>query len=214
MCGVTRLADARAAVMAGTDLIGLNFYPGSPRAVSFGLGARLSEVARSTPQPQGCRGAVRTVAVLVDAEIEFVRDVIEHVAPDILQFHGDEAPGYCQHFRKPFLKAFRLEGPADVERISTYLGGYAVGYLIDAWAEQAHGGTGRRIGRPMATQALAVGKRGFLAGGLDPSNVADAVRTLRPYGVDVASGIELRPGVKGPDLMAAFVRQVELGCRG
>ncbi len=213
MCGIVRPDDARAAVMAGAELLGLNFYPGSPRALSFGLAARISALAKRTPQPPGRRGPVRTVAVLVDADAEVVRDVIEHVKPDILQFHGDETPEFCQHFKKPFLKAFRLREPNDTAPIQSFLGGYAIGYLIDGWTPGAHGGTGVRVGLETARSALTLNKRGFLAGGLNPRNVEEAVRTLSPFGVDVASGIESRAGVKSPELMVAFARAVEAACR-
>lgn len=213
MCGIVRPDDARAAVMAGAELLGLNFYAGSPRAVSFGLAARISQMARRTPQPPGRRGPVRTVAVLVDADVELVQDVIAHVEPDILQFHGDEPPDYCQHFKKPFLKAFRLQEPADAAPIASYLGGYAIGFLIDGWTPGVPGGTGVRVGLETARRALKISKRGFLAGGLTPGNVGEAIRTLTPYGVDVASGIEERTGVKSAELMVSFVRAVEAACR-
>ncbi|MGM0577549.1 MAG: phosphoribosylanthranilate isomerase [Myxococcota bacterium] len=211
-CGITSPADARAAIHAGADLVGLNFHPESPRAVSFGLARKIVDAVKHTRRPRGPNRPVRTVAVFVNPDDDLVHGVLEHVGPDILQFHGDESPTFCRSFGTPFLKAFRLRSKADADLIPPYLGGYAVGYLVDAWHPAAHGGTGRRIRIETARYALRHPK-GFLAGGLHPEIVQELVETLRPFGVDVASGIESRPGIKSPDLMMAFVRAVEAACR-
>ncbi|MCB9728404.1 MAG: phosphoribosylanthranilate isomerase [Deltaproteobacteria bacterium] len=212
MCGITDPGSGREAALAGADLIGVNFVPESPRAVSFGIAIRISLAFKGAPTGRGKKRARRTVAVFANPDDDLVRSVIEHVKPDILQFHGDESPTFCRSFGVPFLKAFRLAEMEDADAIERYLGGLAAGYLVDAWSPVAFGGTGRLIRIEVAQHALRHAK-GFLAGGLKPDNVGDLVRRLRPFGVDVASGIETRPGVKSPDLMAAFVRAVESACR-
>jgi phosphoribosylanthranilate isomerase len=212
MCGFTDPASGREAALAGADLIGVNFVAESPRAVSFGTAARISLAFKNAPTGRHRKRSRRTVAVFANPEDELVRDVVEHVQPDILQFHGDESPSFCRSFGLPFLKAFRLADMEDSDAIERYLGGLAVGYLVDAWSPVAYGGTGRLIRIEVASHALRHPK-GFLAGGLKPDNVGELVTRLRPFGVDVASGIESRPSVKSPELMAAFVRAVETACR-
>ncbi|PIE17955.1 MAG: N-(5'-phosphoribosyl)anthranilate isomerase [Proteobacteria bacterium] len=207
MCGFTNPFQARQAVMLGADLIGLNFFAESPRAVSFGLAVKIQQAVHKASAERGSKRPARTVAVMVNADVEHVLGVLKHVEPDILQFHGDEAARICQYFRHPFIKAFRLKSASDATRIPEYMGGYAVGFLVEAFSDTEFGGTGRVLSYSMASAALKY-KRGFLAGGLNPKNVGEAVRMLKPYGVDVASGIESRPGVKSRELMADFVDEV------
>ena len=209
-CGLTRPSDVRTAVQTGADLIGLNFSTDSPRAVTFGLGRTLCEVAHATSLPQG-RRKVRTVAVFVNPDDELVADVLHHVAPDILQFHGDESPSFCRSFKHPFLKAHRLKSSASARAIPDYLGDYAVGYLVDAYSAEQHGGTGRRLDVSLAKSSLSA-ERGFLAGGLTAENIEELITTVEPFGVDVASGIEERPGIKSPKRMAAFITAVNRAC--
>lgn len=209
-CGLTRPTDVRAAVQAGADLIGLNFWTDSPRAVSFGLGQKLCDIAHSTPIPKS-RRKVRTVAVFVNPDDELVQGVLEHVKPDILQFHGDESPSFCRSFEHPFIKGFQLESAASAQSIPDYLGEYAVGYLVDAYSPDQRGGTGRRLDLEVAKAALRT-DRGFLAGGLTPDNIEEIVRSVGPFGVDVASGIEELPGIKSTREMAQFVAAVTRAC--
>ncbi len=207
VCGFTRPNDVRTAIQSGVDLIGLNFCTESPRAVSFGLGKTLCEVAHECPLPRG-RRKVRTVAVFVNPDDELVSDVLQHVGPDILQFHGDESPGFCRSFKHPFLKAHQLSSTLQANAIPDYLGDYSVGYLIDAYSPDQRGGTGKRLDVTLAQNSLR-SERGFLAGGLTPDNVEELVRTLAPFGVDVASGVEERPGIKSPKLIADFMDAIE-----
>jgi phosphoribosylanthranilate isomerase len=218
ICGFLDPLDARAAARFGADLIGLNFYPGSPRAVSFGLARRIQEVVHQASAARGSPRPVRTVAVVVDPTAEFVLELVREVQPDLLQFHGDEPPHVCQYFKIPFLKTFRLRGAGDVATIGRYLGGYCVGYVIEAHAENEGAPTGRAtqgrsdvssgvLSSSLARDGLSL-PRGFLSGGLGPQNVGARVRELRPYGVDVMAGVESRPGVKHHELMAQFIREV------
>lgn len=209
-CGLTRPQDVRTAVQSGADLIGLNFFTDSPRAISFGLGKKLCDVAHSTEVGRG-RRKVRTVAVFVNPDDDLVLDVLEHVGPDILQFHGDESPSFCRSFKHPFFKAHQLRSALSANAIPDYLGDYSAGYLIDAYSPDQRGGTGRRVDVSLAKNALAEA-RGFLAGGLTPDNVEELVRALSPFGVDVASGVEERPGIKSPKLMADFIAAIDRAC--
>lgn len=207
ICGFLDPMDARAAVRFGADLIGLNFFSGSPRAVSFGLARRIQDVVHAASAERKSKRPARTVAVMVNPEPEFILELLEEVNPDILQFHGDEAPHVCQYFKRPFMKAFRLRGAGDAAQIPRYLGGYCVGYLIDSYTESEYGGTGKVLSVPLAREGL-TNPRGFLAGGLNCNNIGSLVQQLQPYGVDVASGVELRPGIKSHELMADFIRKV------
>jgi phosphoribosylanthranilate isomerase len=218
ICGFLDPLDARAAARFGADLVGLNFYPGSPRAVSFGLARKIQEVVHAVGGERGTRRPVRTVAVLQDPTPEFVLEMLQEVRPDLLQFHGDEPPHVCQYFKTPFLKTFRLRGAGDVATIARYQGGFCVGHVIEPHAENelagAVGSGGTRssgaagmLSQTLARDGLAV-PRGFLSGGLTAANVGARVRELRPYGVDVMAGVESRPGVKHHELMAQFIREV------
>lgn len=212
MCGFTRPEEAHAAVLLGADLIGLNFYAESPRAVSLGLAIKIQDAVHRASAERGSKRPARTVAVMVDPDVEHVLAVLSHVKPDILQFHGDEPVHFCRYFRHPFIKAFRIRSSNDAAAVPDFLGGYCVGYLVDAYSATDFGGTGKMLSVDLAQAALAH-PRGFLAGGLAPHNVRDAVRVIKPYGVDVASGIEARPGIKHKELMAEFVREVRAGVR-
>jgi phosphoribosylanthranilate isomerase len=209
-CGLTRPVDVRTAVQTGADLVGLNFCTDSPRAVSFGLGRALCDTAHAVSLPPG-RRKVRTVAVFVNPDDDFVMDVLHHVGPDILQFHGDESPAFCRSFKHPFLKAHQLRSSVNARAIPDYLGDYAAGYLVDAYSAEQRGGTGRRLDLSLAKTSLASG-RGFLAGGLTADNIEEIIKVVQPFGIDVASGIEERPGIKSPKLMAAFIAAVDRAC--
>ncbi|MCA9518671.1 MAG: phosphoribosylanthranilate isomerase [Myxococcales bacterium] len=211
-CGFTRPADAYAGVMLGADLIGLNFYAGSPRAVSYGLAIKIQEEVRRASKERAKKRVARTVAVLVNPDVEHVLGVLQHVKPDILQFHGEEPPHFCRYFRHPFIKAIRMRSTADATTIEQYVGGYGIGFLVDAYSDAEYGGTGKVLSFSLAQAAMRL-PRGFLAGGLSAKNVREVTRMLKPYGLDVASGIETRPGVKSHELMAEFVTEVKAGVR-
>ncbi|MFT7579713.1 MAG: phosphoribosylanthranilate isomerase [Myxococcota bacterium] len=212
MCGFTVAEQAREAVMLGADLIGINFYAESPRAVSFGLAIQIQAAVHQASKLRKSKRPARTVAVMVNPDLEHVLGILQHVKPDMLQFHGDEDARFCRYFRQPYLKAIRMRSAADAATIPDFVGGYGVGFLVEAFNPVEFGGTGRVLSHALAKTALKH-PRGFLAGGLTTSNVAEAVRMLQPYGVDVASGIETRPGIKRRDLMADFVEEVKVGAR-
>jgi phosphoribosylanthranilate isomerase len=195
ICGLTRECDVVAAVEAGADAIGLVFYPPSSRCVSP---ARAAELARLVPP------FVTTVGLFVEPEPTLVREVLAQVPLQMLQFHGDESAAACGGFGLPWIKAARVRPGVDLVKFAASYPG-AAGILLDAFVE-GYGGGGKAfdwnlipsgIGRPM-----------ILSGGLSPDNICDAVRRLRPWAVDVSSGVESAKGIKDAALIAAFIQGV------
>ena len=192
LCGITRPGDAELAADLGADAIGLNFWPSSLRFV--GDGAR--EIA------DAARGRTKLVGVFVNEPAAKVLDTMDAIGLDFAQLHGDERPEDCAAIpRERWYKALRATD-ASVERA---MAAYACNcFLLDAGRPGKPGGTGETCDWALAAQ-VAKTHRVILAGGLKPSNVAEAIRAVRPYGVDAASGIESEPGKKDPDQMKAFV---------
>jgi len=191
ICGITNLKEALAALEAGADALGFNFYAPSPRFVSPDIAADI--VARLP-------GTACTVGVFVNALRPHIEQIARRVDLTALQFHGDENPEFCRAWPQKTIKAVRVRDRSGAAAARAY----AVDFILaDAYVEDRFGGTGRRI----ALEYLEGFDRGrlILAGGLTPENVADAVRTVRPFGVDVASGIERTPGKKDWDLMRRFI---------
>lgn len=193
ICGITREADAQAAADAGTDAIGLVFHPASPRCVSLALAASIVRIVGPF---------VTTVGLFVDAAPDRVREVLACTGIHLLQLHGNETPAYCAQFGVPFIKALRMAPGLD-PAVAAANYPAAAGLLFDAWDPVVAGGTGAGFdwSRLPAQRGLPL----ILAGGLDPTNVAEAVRQVRPYAVDVSSGVEVSPGIKDPRLIRAFI---------
>ena len=193
ICGITTHAAAEAAAAAGADAVGLMFFAGSPRHVTIEKAAEISAVL----PPQIVR-----VGVFVNAEEALIQEAMGACTLNILQFHGDESPEDCARFNVMTIKALRVKGPETLDE----MGDYGVdGFLLDAFSETARGGTGESFDWELAARARELGRPIFLAGGLTPENVAEAVRTVQPFAVDVSSGVEITPGEKCPDKMRAFV---------
>jgi phosphoribosylanthranilate isomerase len=199
ICGITRAQDAFAAVDAGADAIGLVFYAKSPRNLDIPAAAT---IAAAVP-PLVC-----VVALFLDPDPELVRMVLREVSVDLLQFHGQEEPDFCAAFGRRYIKAVPMGDGID-PREWTVRHPQAVGFLLDSHAGGRAGGTGatfdwgripRNLDRPL-----------ILAGGLKPANAAAAVAAVRPFGVDVSSGVEVAPGIKDPAKITAFVEQVRSG---
>lgn len=196
ICGITRPQDGLCAARAGADAIGLVFYPKSPRAVTIEQAQAICAVLPPF---------VTTVALFVDAEHFAVEDVLSEVPIDLLQFHGAETPAQCGAFAIPYIKAIRMRDDADLtDAASQYHD--ARGLLIDAYSPTEAGGTGEvfdwtRVPNDLDTPII-------LAGGLQPGNVAEAIHSVRPYAVDVSSGVEADKGIKDADKIAAFVAAV------
>jgi phosphoribosylanthranilate isomerase len=196
ICGITRVEDALVAAHAGAHAIGMIFYPGSLRRVSH-------ETARQVVE--ALPAFVTVVALFVDAQPPDVERVIRDVKPQLLQFHGDEAPEYCAGFGLPYIKATRVRRGTDLlqyaRRYTT-----AKGLLLDAFVEGSHGGTGSTFDWALIPDQLPLPL--ILAGGLHQDNVADAIRRVRPWAVDVSSGVEATKGIKDAAKIAAFIRGV------
>jgi phosphoribosylanthranilate isomerase len=202
ICGLTRRENALEAIRLGADALGFNLYPGSKRHLALD---REAEWIRALPP------FVTRVAVLVNASLDEALRVAAHPAIDIVQFHGDEDEAYCAKFAetgRPFIKALRLRDAASIAsapRFST------ANLLLDADTGGAFGGTGTPIDLDLAAECVErhPSLRFTLAGGLKPENVANAVRVVRPYAVDVASGVESAPGIKDAGKMRAFIGAVK-----
>ncbi|HEX4458682.1 MAG TPA: phosphoribosylanthranilate isomerase [Polyangia bacterium] len=195
ICGVTTLEDALACVDAGADAIGFNFWPRSKRHVAVEVAAA---IAKKLP-PQ-----LRTVGVFVDPTAAEVDGAFAAGAIDLAQLHGDEPPEFCARFRGRYIKAFRLRDRATLQRLGDYDCDLV---LVDA-DSAGYGGSGQRADVTLAADA-ATRRRVILAGGLTPDNVAEAIGIVRPYGVDVAGGVEREPGVKDWIKVAAFVARAK-----
>lgn len=195
ICGVTREADVEAIVAAGADAIGLNFALASPRRVSA---ARARELVRAVPA-----GAVTWVGVFVDADREELARTRDEVGLDLLQLHGNEAEDLRASFGAEAYKAVRIATREDVEAARLFAGDRL---LVDAKVAGAMGGTGATFDWSLVRELVAE-RNVVLAGGLGPENVARAVREVRPFGIDTASGVESSPGVKDANLVRAFVER-------
>jgi phosphoribosylanthranilate isomerase len=193
---MTRVEDALLAAQLGADAIGLVFTACSKRQTTP---ARAREIVAALPP------FVATVALFMDDDADRVRQVIDEVQPSLLQFHGGETDGWCMQFGRPFLKAIAMgEGAAALPRLREYP--RAAALLLDGHGFGEAGGSGKAFDWSLLPHELA--QPVILAGGLHSGNVADAVRLLRPWAVDVASGVESSPGIKDPDKLAAFIRAV------
>lgn len=196
ICGITNLADAVNAATMGADAIGLVFYADSPRNVDIDT-AR--EIIAALPP------FVTTVGLFVDPTPDHINSVLDEVSLDLLQFHGDETPEQCRRFSKPYIKAVRMRDNIILsELIERYPDASAL--LLDAHVEGMVGGTGQQFEWDLIPYQL--DKPIILAGGLDPANVAAAIRQVQPYAVDVSGGVESVKGVKDRDKIAAFISEV------
>lgn len=203
VCGITSVTDARMVSDAGADAIGLVFYPKSKRHLNS---TRAMEICHALPP------FVTVVGLFLDADTDVVREILAAVPLDILQFHGSETPEYCRQFQRPYLKAVGMKGLTEYGGFHTYAQRYpdAQGFLADSHAPGAAGGTGETFDWTQVPQDYP--KPVILAGGLNPDNVAEAIRTSRAYAVDVSSGVESTPGSKDSAKVTAFMRGVARYC--
>lgn len=193
---MTRVNDALAAAAAGADAIGLVFVPASPRYVSL---EQAEAIVRALPP------FVTVVGLFADAESAQIEERLARLRIDLIQFHGAEPPEQCRRFARPYIKAIRMRADVDVAREAARYE-EAAGILLDSYVEGVGGGSGRRFDWDRVPRDLP--KPLILAGGLDPSNVAEAIARVRPYAVDVSSGVEASPGIKDPAKIAAFLEAV------
>jgi phosphoribosylanthranilate isomerase len=192
ICGVTSVEDALLCVEAGASAIGLNFVPSSPRRVSV---ERARTIARAVV------GRTLVVGVVADLEVPEMRALLKSAEVECLQLHGEETPATVATMLPHAYKAIRVGSAADVEQARTYRGDYL---LADARVAGTLGGSGKTFDWSLVA-GLARERKLTLAGGLTPANVAEAIRAVAPYCVDVASGVESAPGVKDPAKVRAFI---------
>ncbi len=195
ICGITRPEDAEVAVQAGADAVGLVFHPQSPRFVGMEQAQEIARVAAPF---------VTVVGVFVDAPLEEVKKVASEVPLQAVQLHGTESADYARKLSLPVIKAVRPRRPSDLEGVRSYP---CEAILVDAYHPRRPGGTGLSFPWEWARN-LARERRVIIAGGLHPGNVAEALSVVRPYGVDVSSGVEVSPGVKDPAKVRAFMEVV------
>jgi len=197
ICGITNLPDAQVAVEAGADALGFVFYDQSPRFIPANTAA---EISRALP-----RFTLR-VGVFVNPAEELVRRAIGECGLGLLQFHGEEPPEFCMQFGLMSMKAFRIRDAGSLKELPKYR---TDAWLLDAYSSDTLGGTGGKFNWNLAVEVQKLGKPFFLAGGLTPENVAEAIRQVKPFGVDVSSGVEFSSGKKDPAKVRAFINEAK-----
>ena len=196
ICGITRVQDAAAAWRAGADAIGFVFYAPSPRNIDLDT-AR--SIAQSLPP------FVTTVGLFVDPDPDVVARARARIPLDMLQFHGDEDPAFCEQFEAPYFKAVRMRPEVDLLECARRFK-RARGLLLDTFVTGTQGGTGLRFDWTLIPANLPLPI--VLSGGLDPDNVSEAIRCVRPWAVDVSSGVEAAKGIKDSARILAFMTGV------
>ena len=201
ICGITNAEDATAAVEAGADALGFVFYRKSPRYIEPAL-AR--QIIMNLPP------LVIPVGVFVDEDQQVVRSIMDDCGLSLAQLHGNESAIYCKELGRTVLKALRLKDRSTFLALAEFRGRAGVrGFILDAFSDQAYGGTGQVIDWQLAAEAAKVA-RILLAGGLTPDNVEKAIKTVQPYGVDVSSGVERAPGKKDHEKVRTFIRAAKV----
>ncbi|TCV90474.1 phosphoribosylanthranilate isomerase [Sulfurirhabdus autotrophica] len=196
ICGITRVQDGLFASEVGADAIGLVFYPKSPRFVTSD---QADTILRNLPP------FITNVGLFVNPTSEDVLDIMGHVRLDLLQFHGEESPEFCEQFGLPYLKAVRVKPGIDLVQYALAYSN-AKGLLLDAFVEGTHGGTGKSFDWSLIPDQLSLPV--VLSGGLNAANVMAAIQHVRPWAVDVSSGVEASKGIKDAAQMAAFMKGV------
>ena len=203
ICGITNLSDALAAIEAGADLLGFNFYEPSPRFIQPEHASEIIERIRHDQASD-----VELVGVFVNEAVDSLLQIVKQSGVDTVQLHGDESPQMCHDLAarlngRQIIKALRVTDDFDVNDTTRY----AVGaIMLDAFSQTLRGGTGKTIDWEIARAAAERVARLFLSGGLSPENVAEAIVRVRPFAVDACSSLEAAPGRKDPSRMKAFVR--------
>ena len=201
ICGFTRVEDAVNAAHLGVDAIGLVFYPPSPRHV---------EIEQAVKIVNALPAFTSVIALFVDEQEERIREVLARISIDCIQFHGDEPAEACRVYGKRYIKAVRMRDDIDISALALRYHD-AAGLLLDAYHPGAKGGTGNQFDWELIPKQCILPV--ILAGGLDETNARQAVKTVRPYALDVSSGVEAKKGVKDSLKMAAFIKQVNEGDR-
>jgi phosphoribosylanthranilate isomerase len=201
VCGITNGEDALAAVESGADALGFIFYEKSPRYVVPAIAGQI--IAELPP-------LVMSVGVFVNEGLATVRSIMDACHLGMAQLHGDENASYCHELSRPVIKALRLKNRESLLALAEYQGrGSVRGFVLDTFSELAYGGTGQVTDWTLAAE-VAKSTPILLAGGLTPDNVTEAIRVVRPYGVDVSSGVESAPGKKDRAKLRAFLEAVRV----
>lgn len=196
ICGITRVEDMMDAAHNGADALGLVFYDKSPRHVNAQQAAQMADAIPPF---------VSLVGLFVNASAAEVLEVMQAVPLDVLQFHGEEEPDFCAQFGRPYLKAVRVKAGINLVQYAARFAG-AQGLLLDTFVEGAHGGTGASFDWALIPNDLPLPV--ILSGGLNAGNVAEAIAQVRPYAVDVSSGVEASKGIKDAAKIVAFIKEV------
>ncbi len=196
ICGITRVEDAEVAVALGADAVGFVFWPRSRRFIEPAAARRIT---------RELRGRALAVGVFVNESVERVNVVADHVGLTAVQLHGDEPLEYCARIDRPVIKAVAVEQRVDEERLAAVPSDALL--LLDAADAERHGGTGQQVNWHVAA-AISRRRPSVLAGGLSVGNVCEAIATVRPFGVDVSTGVESTPGIKDPLKLQAFLAAV------
>ena len=196
ICGITNLEDAKFAVKCGAHAVGFNFYDKSPRCIKPELAA---EITKKLPEH------ISKIGVFVNADRKFIHDVIATAKLSAVQLYGNDGPDDLVDYEVSTIKVFRVKNDFDVEVMQNYI---VDAFLLDTHSDKAYGGTGRTFNWNIALKAKEYG-RIILSGGLTPENIESAVRFVQPYGVDVCSGVEVRPGKKDPSKIVNFIARAK-----
>ena len=201
ICGITNQDDATSAVEAGADALGFVFYKKSPRSVEPSVARQIIEKLPPFVTPVG---------VFVNEDVTVVRRMMDDCGLALAQLHGDESTTYCLELKRPILKALRVKDRSAFLALADFRGRAGVrGFVLDAFSDQAYGGTGQVIDWQLAAEAAKAANI-LLAGGLTTDNVGRAIQAVQPYGVDVSSGVEREPGKKDHEKVRAFIRAVRV----
>ena len=198
VCGMTNLEDALVAAEAGADAVGFIFYKKSSRSVTM---KTVKEIILKLPPFIG------TVGVFVNETAEKINKTADYCNLDMVQLHGEESPAFCKKIRRRVIKAFRVKDMQSLKKLSDF---QVSGFLLDTFSEEQHGGTGKVFDWNLAHHPKKYGSV-IMAGGLTANNVGQAIRQVRPYGVDVCSGVESQPGIKDHKKLRAFLKNAKAG---
>lgn len=196
ICGITNLADAESSSALRIEYLGLNFYPKSPRYVE-------PEIAKKIISNN--RQGLFNVGVFVDEKPEKVNELVQYCNLDLVQLHGGESPEYCGQIHCEIIKAFPVKDDTILSMIDKYKTDYI---LLDAHHPDLKGGTGETFNWEIARQVVAAGKKIFLSGGLNTENITEAIAKVKPFAVDICSGVEQSPGRKNPDKLQKLVNMI------
>ncbi len=195
VCGMTQLKDAVFAAEQGADAVGFIFYKKSSRSVTM---KAVREIILKLPP------FVDTVGVFVNESADKVNKIADHCGLDLVQLHGEESPGFCQKIHRRVIKVFRVKDLQSIKQLEKYP---VTGFILDTFSDELYGGTGKTFDWNLALPAKKIGPV-IVAGGLTPHNIRQVVSQVRPYGVDVCSGVEKSPGIKDPEKVRAFLANI------